>query len=47
MSWADTGRLASLMGARKIEHRGTQNHRFGLESLAEQFEEAFGYSLNV
>lgn len=47
MSWADTGRLASLMGARKIEHRGTQNHRFGLESLGEQFEEAFGYALNV
>ena len=47
MSWADTGRLASLMGARKIEQRGTQNHRFGLESLAEQFEDAFGYALNV
>jgi len=47
MSWADTGRLASLMGARKIEHRGTQNHRFGLESLAEQFEDSFGYALHV
>jgi adenosine kinase len=47
LSWADTGRLASLMGARKIEHRGTQNHRFGLESLTEQFEDAFGYALNV
>ena len=47
MPWADIGRLASLMGARKIEHRGTQNHRFGLESLTEQFEDAFGYALNV
>lgn len=47
LSWADTGRLASLIGARKIEHRGTQNHRFGLESLTEQFEAVFGYRLDV
>ena len=47
LSWADTGRLASVMGARKIEHRGTQNHRFGPESLAADFETAFGYALEL
>lgn len=45
LDWAQTGRLASLMGARKIEHRGTQNHRFGRESLAEDFAGAFGHAL--
>lgn len=47
LAWPDIGRLASLMGARKIEHRGTQNHCFGLESLGEDFEQSFGYALNV
>jgi adenosine kinase len=28
LEWAVTGRIASLMGAIKIESRGTQNHRF-------------------
>jgi hypothetical protein len=26
--WATTGRIASLLGAIKIEHNGTQNHSF-------------------
>ncbi len=46
-SWADTGRLASLIGARKIEQKGTQNHRFGRESLAEDFERCFGYAIEL
>jgi adenosine kinase len=28
LDWQSTGRIASLMGALKIESRGTQNHRF-------------------
>lgn len=35
LDWETTGRVASLMGAIKIETRGTQNHRF----TAEQFEQ--------
>jgi adenosine kinase len=45
LSWADTGRLASLLGARKIEHQGTQNHRFSPQSLMEDFQAAFGYAI--
>src|SRR3981189_417757 len=28
LSWRDTGRIAALLGAIKIESRGTPNHRF-------------------
>jgi adenosine kinase len=45
MSWEDTGRLASLLGAEKIAHRGTQNHRFDPESIARRFETAFGHAI--
>ena len=44
MDWETTGRVAALMGAWKIEHAGTQNHRFTPEQFAERFEAAFGYS---
>jgi adenosine kinase len=44
MDWETTGRVAALMGACKIEHPGTQNHRFTPEELAARFEQAFGYS---
>jgi adenosine kinase len=47
MSWDDTGRLAALLGAIKIAHRGTQNHVFTPASLEEQFETAFGYRLEL
>ena len=47
MSWADTGRLASLLGAEKIAHRGTQNHSFSQKSLAQKFEAAFGHALSL
>jgi adenosine kinase len=46
-SWADTGRLAALMGARKIEHKGTHNHQFTRKTLAREFEQAFGYALDL
>jgi adenosine kinase len=47
MSWEDTGRLASILGAEKIAHRGTQNHRFSPESLARRFQTAFGHAITL
>ncbi len=41
--WETTGRLASLMGAIKIEHPGTQNHRFGPVQFRDRFKREFGY----
>jgi adenosine kinase len=45
MDFATTGRIASLMGALKIESLGPQNHRFGFDQFAEQFRQQFGYAL--
>lgn len=45
LDWAVTGRIASLMGAIKIEHAGTQNHRFTRMEFAARFEREFGISL--
>lgn len=45
MDWATTGRIASLMGAYKIEQAGTQNHTFTKDEFATRFNEAFGYQL--
>ena len=42
---ATTGRIASLMGALKIEHLGPQNQRFDYAGFAEQFRQQFGYAL--
>jgi adenosine kinase len=39
------GRMASLMGALKIEHPGTQNQRFTYAEFAEQFRQQFGTAL--
>ncbi|MBL8200534.1 MAG: carbohydrate kinase family protein [Chromatiales bacterium] len=47
LSWADTGRLASLLGALKIAHKGTQNHSFTPASLAREFHAAFGHELRL
>jgi len=46
-SWEDTGRLASLIGARKIASRGTQNHDMNLEELQREFVSAFNYALSL
>lgn len=43
--WETTGRMASLMGAIKIEHHGTQNHRFTRLEFETRFKENFGYHL--
>jgi len=45
MDLPTVGRIASLMGALKIEHPGTQNQRFTYDEFAEQFRQQFGYSL--
>lgn len=45
LDWETTGRIASLMGAIKIEHRGTQNHRFTAAELAERYRASFGTAL--
>jgi adenosine kinase len=43
MDWETTGRIASLMGCIKIEHYGTQNHRFDKDGFAVRFQKEFGY----
>ena len=45
MDWETTGRIASLMGAIKIEKHGTQNHHFTREAFDARFEQAFARSL--
>jgi adenosine kinase len=42
LDWETTGRIASLMGAIKIEARGTQNHRFTAQQFAERYRSSFG-----
>ncbi len=45
LDWPTCGRLASLVGAIKIGHRGGQNHRFTWDEIGVRFKEEFGYSL--
>jgi adenosine kinase len=45
MDWETTGRLASLMGAIKIESRGGQNHAPSRGEIETRFAEAFGCRL--
>ena len=40
--WLATGRLAAVMGAIKIAHRGGQSHRPSREEIAGRYERAFG-----
>ncbi|MGD9386637.1 MAG: carbohydrate kinase family protein [Gammaproteobacteria bacterium] len=41
--WETAGRIASLMGAIKVECAGTQNHALDAESFGERFSASFGY----
>jgi adenosine kinase len=43
MDWMTIGRLASLMGAIKIESQGGQNHAPTIEDIEVRFEQEFGY----
>ncbi len=45
MEWKTIGRIASLMGAIKIESPGTQNHHFSREQFTTRFKSSFGYAL--
>lgn len=44
LDWQTTGRIASLLGAIKIEQHGTQNHRFTMEEFKARYRDAFGTS---
>ncbi len=46
MDLSTCGRMASLMGALKVEHPGTQNQRFTYDEFADQFRQQFGYALD-
>lgn len=39
--WEVTGRIASLIGTIKIEHNGTQNHSFDMETFKQRYRESF------
>lgn len=39
--WVVTGRLASIMGAIKIEHAGTQNHLLTRQEIADRYRDAY------
>ena len=45
MDWETSGRLASLMGAIKIESRGGQNHAPSRREIETRFAESFGYRI--
>ncbi len=45
LDWETTGRMASLMGAIKVETAGTQNYHVTPASFASRYREAFGREL--
>jgi adenosine kinase len=45
LDWPQIGRVASLMGAIKIEKHGTQNHRFTFSDFSARFQDSFGVAL--
>lgn len=46
LPWETTGRIASLLGAIKIEQAGTQNHHVDRDAFAARYAEAFGAALD-
>lgn len=47
LDWPTIGRIASLMGAIKIEHRGTQAHRFTMAEFEARYRASFGAALGA
>ena len=47
LDWETTGRIASLLGAIKIESRGTQNHSFTRSEFEQRYRASFGTSLSL
>ena len=45
LDWELTGRLASLLGAIKIAHRGGQNHRFTRDEIRDRCKRDFGTAI--
>ena len=45
--WKTSAQVASLCGAIKIEHSGTQNHAFTPLEFSERYEQAFGESITL
>lgn len=45
LPWETTGRIASLLGAIKIEHAGTQNHRIDRAAFAARYLREFAHTL--
>ena len=44
LDWETAGRIASLLGAIKIESKGTQNHAFTMQEFKQRYEANFGSS---
>ncbi|MDX5586297.1 MAG: carbohydrate kinase family protein [Aureibaculum sp.] len=42
LDWDTAGRIASLMGAIKIESNGTQNHTFTMQEFKDRYKDNFG-----
>ncbi len=42
LDWETTGRIASLLGAIKIEQHGTQNHFFSMDDFKLRYQQNFG-----
>ena len=47
LDWETTGRIASLLGAIKIETRGTQNHTFTKSQFEQRYQASFGATLSL
>lgn len=47
LDWETTGRIAALLGAIKVEHHGTQNHKFSMNEFKARFQTTFGFELIV
>ncbi|MEK7992052.1 MAG: carbohydrate kinase family protein [Thiotrichaceae bacterium] len=47
LDWEVTGRIASLLGALKIELPGTQNHSFTLSEFKQRYQQSFGSELLI
>jgi adenosine kinase len=47
LDWETTGQIASLLGAIKIESRGTQNHKFTAAEFERRYQASFGKTLRL
>ena len=47
MSWKTTGQLAGLLGAIKVSHLGTQNHKFDIDEIEKLYKESYSEELFI